>query len=273
MVRKTSGSDLSRPADSRPGSFRGTARGSTIAGKPSVFANRLIASLSGRTRRDFLASCESIELDFAEVLCKPGERIRHVYFPIGGFISLVTVLADDARLEVGIIGNEGMLGVSLVLGMDTSPQQAVVQGAGTALRMSAHAFDRQWRRNPSLREDLTRYVHVLMSQLAQTAGCTHYHLLEARLARWLLMSRDRAHSNQFRLTHEFLSYMLGVRRAGITSAATALHARGLIDYSRGLVAIVNGKGLEKAACRCYQQGNAMYEQALGKRRRRFRRVE
>jgi CRP-like cAMP-binding protein len=207
------------------------------------------------------------------VLCKPGQRIRHVYFPIGGFVSLVTVLDDDARLEVGIIGNEGMLGVSLVLGMDTSPQQAMVQGAGTALRMSTDAFNRQWQRNPSLREDLTRYVHVLMSQLAQTAGCTHYHLLEARMARWLLMSRDRAHSNEFRLTHEFLSYMLGVRRAGITLAASSLHARGLINYSRGVVAIVNGKGLEMASCRCYQQGNEMYEQALGKQRRMFARVE
>lgn len=240
-----------------------------IVGKPSAPANRLLASLTGRCRRDFLAGCEQVELDFAEVLCTSGERIHHVYFPIGGFISLVTVLDAKAKLEVGIIGNEGMLGVSLVLGMDISPQEAMVQGAGNALRMSTDAFNRQWRRNPSLREDLTRYVHVLMSQLAQTAGCTHYHLLEARLARWLLMSRDRAHSNQFRLTHKFLSYMLGVRRAGITSAANSLHARGLINYSRGVVVIINGKGLEMAACLCYQQGNEMYERALGKQRRRF----
>lgn len=212
-------------------------------------------------------------MDFKEVLCSSGEPIRHVYFPIGGFISLVTVLDDNAKLEVGIIGDEGMLGVSLVLGIDISPQQAMVQGAGSALRMSTDAFNHQWRRNPSLREDLTRYVHVLMSQMAQTAGCTHYHLLEARLARWLLMSRDRVHSNRFPLTHEFLSYMLGMRRAGISSAASSLHARGLINYSRGVVAIVDGKGLELASCRCYQLGNAMYEQALGKRRRKFTRLK
>jgi CRP-like cAMP-binding protein len=166
-----------------------------------------------------------------------------------------------------------MLGVSLVLGMDISPQQAMVQGTGTALRMSTANFNHQWQRRSTLREDLTRYVHVLMSQLAQTAGCTHFHLLEARLARWLLISRDRAHSNQFRLTHEFLSYMLGVRRAGITLAASSLQARGLIRYTRGVVDILNGKGLEGASCRCYQQGNLMYERALGKQRRIFTRIE
>jgi len=235
--------------------------------KPTVPANRLLASLSSRSRREFLASCEPVELDFAAVLCNSGERIRHVYFPTGGFISLVTVLDATAKLEVGIIGDEGMLGVSLALGMDISPQYAIVQGAGGALRMSTTVFNRQLQRSAPLRHDLGRYVYVLMNQLAQTAACTHYHLLEARLARWLLMSRDRAHSDEFRLTHQFLAYMLGVRRAGVTTAASALQARGLISYSRGFVVIHDGRGLERASCRCYRQGNDMYELALGKQRR------
>jgi CRP-like cAMP-binding protein len=176
-------------------------------------------------------------------------------------------LDPTAQLEVGIIGSEGMLGISLLLGIDVSPQQAMVQGAGAALRMSTAVFHRQRQRNLVLGQNLGRYVHVLMSQLAQTAACTHYHLLEGRLARWLLLSRDRAHSDQFRLTHEFLGYMLGVRRAGVTQAATSLQRRGLITYSRGVVVILDGKGLEAASCACYQQGNDMYEQALGKCRR------
>jgi CRP-like cAMP-binding protein len=197
------------------------------------------------------------------VLCESGQRIRHAYFPLDSFISLVTTLADGSRLEVGIIGDEGMLGTSLILGVNTSSQHALVQGAGTALRISAAAFERHCKRSIVLRLGLSRYVHVLMSQLALTAGCTHYHVVEARLARWLLLTRDRAHSNQFHLTHELLSYMLGVRRVGITQAATALHKRGLINYSRGEIDILDGNGLETAACRCYREARDMYEQTLG----------
>jgi CRP-like cAMP-binding protein len=231
--------------------------------------NRLLASLSGRRRLDFLASCDQVELDFAQTLCSSGERIRQVYFPLGSFISLITVLDQTAKLEVGVIGNEGMLGISLTLGIETSPQQAMVQGGGSALRMSTAAFHRQSQRNPAFRQDLGRYVHVLMSQLAQTAACTHYHRLEGRLARWLLLTRDRAHCDEFRLTHEFLAYMLGVRRGGVTLAASALQARGLISYSRGVVVILDSRGLESASCQCYRRGNAMYERALGKQRRKL----
>lgn len=204
-----------------------------------------------------------MELGFADVLCESGRRIGHVYFPTRGFISLVTTLDDGARLEVGIVGDEGMLGTSLVLGVGASPQHAVVQGAGTALRMSAQAFRRHWLQNGELHARLDRYVHVMMRQLAQTAACTHYHLVEARLARWLLMSRDRAHRDQFHLTHEFLAYMLGVRRVGVTEAARALHERGLINYSRGAITILDNTGLEKTSCQCYERGKEMYEQTLG----------
>jgi len=229
-------------------------------------ANRLLAVLSDRSRRQFHACCDHVELPFADVIARPGERISHVYFPVDSFISLVTALDDGARLEVGIVGNEGMLGTSLLLGVSSSPQHALVQGAGTALRMSAATFRRQCNGNAALRQHLHRYVHVLMGQLAQTAACTRFHLIEARVARWLLMTRDRAHSNRFHLTHEFLAYMLGVRRVGITQAAGSLQAHGLIDYSRGEIVINDGAGLENASCPCYLRANQMYEQVLGTHR-------
>lgn len=225
--------------------------------------NRLLAALPARSREHFIADCDHAVLDFAAVLCEADQRIRHVYFPLDSFISLVTTLDDGARLEVGIVGDEGMLGSSLILGVHSSSQHAVVQGSGTALRMSAAVFGGHYAKNAELRKGLHNYVHVLMCQLALTAACTHYHIVEARLARWLLMTRDRAHSNRFRLTHEFLAYMLGVRRVGITQAASSLQERGLIDYSRGAIAILNATGLEKASCLCYRRGNQMYENLLG----------
>jgi CRP-like cAMP-binding protein len=209
-----------------------------------------------------MESGELVKLELAQVLCEPGEAIRHVYFPLDSFVSLVTTLTDGARLEVGIVGDEGMLGVSLVLGVNVSPQFVIVQGAGTALRMNTAVFLRQYKQNSALRQILDRYVHVLISQLAQTVACTHYHVVEARLARWLLVTRDRAHSDRFHLTHEFLAYMLGVRRVGITQAASALHDRGLINYTRGEITILDGAGLEKASCGCYAHGKDMYEGTL-----------
>jgi len=233
----------------------------------TVPANHLLAMLPLQFKPAFMESCEHVDLNFTQVLSEPGDRIRYVYFPLDSFISLVTKLADGSRLEVGIVGNEGLLGASLILGVNTSWQHALVQGAGSALRISATAFDRHCKHSIALRLWLSRYVYVLMGQLALTAACTHYHVVEERLARWLLVTRDRAHSNQFHLTHEMLSLMLGVRRVGITQAATALHKRGLINYSRGEIDICDGNGLEQAACRCYREAREMYEQTLGSTRK------
>jgi len=224
--------------------------------------NRLLAALP-RNELDRLLRClEPIALTSGEVLYQPGEPIRHVYFPGNGLVSLLAVAEGRTMLEVGMVGSEGMVGISLALGIDVSPLRALVQESGTATRIDSERFVREFSRNPSLRRNLFRYTHTLMTQATQAAVCSHFHLLEARLARLLLTTRDRMLSNDFHLTHEFLAQMLGVRRVGVTKAAGALQRQNLLSYSRGNIRILNRRGLEAASCRCYQIVKNAHDRAL-----------
>lgn len=228
--------------------------------------NVLIAQLPSKDRTRFLAACEEIELRLEDTLNEPGGRVRHVYFPTDGcYISLLTRVDSETSLEVGLVGREGMCGASVMLGTDTSPLRALVQGGGPALRLSVAAFKRELRNSPALQRALNRYLYVLMTQLAQSAACARFHLLEARMARWLLMTQDRAHSNRFRITHAFLAWMLGVRRAGVSEAANALQARNLLAYKRGDMTVLDRPGLEAAACSCYKADQAVYRKMVGGR--------
>ncbi len=227
------------------------------------FGNRLLAGLPAPDRRRILANCEAVELQFGEVIGESGERIHDVYFPTDSFVSLITHPVRQAGLEVWLVGNEGMIGAPLILGVASTSLRAVVLGAGPAWRMTAGRFGDALGRSDALRGTLNRYLCVRLRQAAQMVACTRFHLVEARLARWLLMSRDRAHADHFHVTHELLADLLGVRRVGITKAATALRQRALIDYHRGDVVILDRLGLQAVACDCYGALETMYEQVLG----------
>lgn len=222
---------------------------STIIPKPAV--NRLIEALPRQQRNRMLDHCEPVALGFGTLLYQPDQRVRQVYFPLTGFISLMIALGDHKPLEMGLIGNEGMLGATLALEVPTAPMKAVVQGSGSALRMSAVQLRRELRTSPSLLRTLHHYLYVLMAQLSQTAACTHFHEIEPRLARWLLMTHDRANGDHFHLTHRYLAGMLGVRRSSITIAAGSLQRKKFIRYIRGEIHILDRKGLEAASCECY----------------------
>ena len=213
--------------------------------------NSLLAALPRNAYLSLLPGLAPVSLVFGDVLYQPGATIPDVYFPGRSVVSLLTVVDGHEALEVGLVGREGMVGIPLALGMRVSPVRALVQGAGPALRMDARHFSAALRASPALQRALQHYTGALIRQISQTAGCNRFHVVEQRLARWLLMTRDRVRSTEFRLTHEFLSQMLGVRRVGVTEAASALQDRKLIEYRRGNIRIRDNAGLQAAACACY----------------------
>ena len=227
-------------------------------------ANDLLAAMPRREYLRVFTDLETVELNFGQVLYEPGVTIQHVFFPNDSLVSLLTLADGHLPLEVGLVGREGMVGIPMALGIDVSPVRALVQGAGTAMRMTAARFRTQFSKNRPLQRELHRYTHILMVQVAQTAACNRFHVVEARLARWLLMTGDRVRSAHFRLTQEFLAHMLGVRRVGVTKAAGALQRRKLISYSRGQIRILDRKGLEAASCRCYETVKSAQRYAASK---------
>jgi CRP-like cAMP-binding protein len=214
--------------------------------------NGLIEGLPRADRARILKGCEHVELVLGAVLCEAGQPIVYVYFPLTGFISLVASVDGHPPLEMGLIGSEGLLGVTLVLGVNLAELRGVVQGTGTALRMTGTQVRRELKRSPALRRTFSRYLYVMLSQNSQSTACIRFHHIEERLARWLLMTHDRANADFFHLTHSFLADMLGVQRSAVTIAAGALQARNLIGYTRGRIRVLNRRGLEAASCECYQ---------------------
>lgn len=225
--------------------------------------NLLIERLPQRERTRLMSICEPVDLTFGEVLCKPDSPYQSVYFPCGGFISLMTTVSGHPPLEMGLIGNEGMLGATLALGIDSAPLLGMVQGSGSALRIDRRRFQRELDANKALRGAIDQYLYVLMAQLSQSAACTRFHEVEARLARWLLMTHDRAHADHFHLTHQFLADMLGVQRSAVTIAAGALQRRHFIHYSRGEINIISRSGLEATSCECYGAVKSDYAEQFG----------
>ncbi|MCS3904347.1 CRP-like cAMP-binding protein [Methylohalomonas lacus] len=222
------------------------------AALPSATENTLINRLPKKQRSDFIGCCSHVDLPLGTILCERDEPIRQVYFPLDGFISIVEIMDGHNPLEVGLIGNEGMFGSTLTLGINSAIQRAVVQGVGTALCMSTRQFMSELSDSIALQRTLERYIYVMISQLSISAACTHFHGVEKRLARWLLMTHDRAHADKFSLTHKLLADMLGVRRSGVTIAAGALQKKKLISYVRGQITILDRKELEAASCSCYK---------------------
>jgi CRP-like cAMP-binding protein len=214
--------------------------------------NSLLGVLTRKSYERLLPRLEPVTLTFGDVLYRPREAIRHVYFPSDCMVSLLALADGHHALEVGLVGCEGMLGVPLTLGVKYSPVRALVQGSGSALRMKSAPFLEECRHNLPLQRAVSRYTYDLMVQVTQTAACNRFHQVEARLARWLLMTRDRMRSNEFRLTQEMVGNMLGVRRVAVTNAASTLQKRKMIRYRRGAIRILDNKALEAAACLCYQ---------------------
>ena len=213
--------------------------------------NRLLATLPKKEYKLLLPKLKTVSLVLGEELYEPGEAIKYVYFPNDSIISLISQLSDTAWLEVGMVGNEGMAGLAIFMGVGTSSTRALVQGSGTAMRMSSAAMRTEANRIGGLHRILHRYSHSLLNQVSQSSACNRFHLVNARLARWLLMTNDRLGAEEFPLTQEFLSSMLGVRREGVSKAAGALQAAKLIRYSRGIITVLNRRGLEAKSCQCY----------------------
>lgn len=225
--------------------------------------NAFIHRLPEKAQQQLLAQCEPVTLALAQVLCDVGTPLSHAYFPLNSWLSLVAKVDAHPGLEVGMVGREGMLGSELVLGGGTTmPWRVLAQGVGSCLRLEADAFRQLAARLPALQHLCHLHLLLRLQQLTLAAACERFHQIGPRLARWLLMSHDRAHADTFFVTQEFMALMLGVRRVGVTMAAGALQRQGLITYHRGALTVLDRPALEHAACSCYAADEAAYHRLM-----------
>jgi CRP-like cAMP-binding protein len=238
-------------------------------GKPlEAPANRLLGLLPAKDYRRLHQHLERIPLTYRQSLYRARRPLGFVYFIETGVGSLVNTMANGDAAEVGTIGNEGMVGLPLLLGDNRAPTSVYVQVPGAGLRMTAAQFNRELARSASMQTVMLRYAHALFNQVAQSAACNHFHSLEQRCCRWMLMTHDRMKSDEFLLTQEFLAMMLGVQRTGVSAAAAALRRAGLIRYRRGIVTILDRPGLRRRACECYGVSKREFDRLLGEPPRR-----
>ena len=232
---------------------------------PSVHSarqNHLLAALPDVDYDRLVGDLELIPMPLGDVLYESGSQLGHVYFPTNSIVSLLYVMEDGASAEIAVVGNEGMIGVALFMGGETTPSRAVVQSAGFAYRLKGQLLKREFTRSASMQNLLLRYTQALLTQMAQTAVCNRHHSVDQQLCRWLLLSLDRLASNELTMTQELIANMLGVRREGVTEAAGKLQDARLIHYSRGRITVVDRPGLEAQACECYRVVKKEFDRLL-----------
>jgi len=213
--------------------------------------NRLLAALSATERERIFPNLQLIEMPLGKVVYEPGDTLRHVYFPTNCIVSMLYVMENGASAEISVVGNEGLIGISLFMGGETTPSRAIVQSAGHAFRLVGQELKDEFHRNGAMQILLLRYTQALITQMAQTAVCNRHHNVDQQLCRWLLLSLDRLSSNQLTMTQELIANMLGVRREGVTDAAGKLQKLGIIQYTRGLITVLDRSRLEALCCECY----------------------
>ena len=229
---------------------------------PAPIANRLLGTLPEEEQGQLWTTLEPVSFPLGRVVYEPDRQMQHLYFPTTAVVSLIYTMEDGATAEMGLVGNEGVVGIALFMGGDTTPNQAVVQVAGDALKMEARVLRQEFKRGGVFQLALLRYTQALITQISQTAVCNRLHPVEKRLCRWLLLTRDRVPSDELLMTQEFIAHMLGVRREGVTAAAHHLQKAHLIRYARGHITILDRSGLEAAACECYRVVRDEFERLL-----------
>ena len=215
-------------------------------------ANRLLAALPAEDYERLLPHLKPVTFSLGEVIYESQRVMEHVYFPTTSHVSLLYTMLNGATAEVGLVGNEGLVGIALFMGGDTTPNRAIVQGAGEAFQMSAAAMQEEFRRGGAFQSALLRYTQTLITQISQTAVCNRLHTTEQRLCRWILMTHDRVRSDELQMTHEFISNMLGIQREAVSIAAHRLQDKGAIRYTRGRIRVTDRQTLEESSCECYQ---------------------